>query len=281
MIDAALDAARLTTGAAWSTDETDLAASPYAERTTDAAEYALRLGLDCGISATQTSDSGVRLALAAWTGVRTGFLVQTNDEPATPYANEATVSVGIDSGRGEFVDGEMRTIWAGTLESSTFVVGHVDHALGAIAKGWTAGDRQFEDFTSLDSERHAIAALEEANMRNISIAESPMLGSEEGLVQFTSPTGQLLVVDVAPTDWFDPMVPRFFSGDSVVETIAGSEVRVTDPTPDDNLGFTRGAEWGWACADYVWILEPPLNGDTAEMRESVTAVIATATCSGS
>ncbi len=105
-----------------------------------------------------------------------------------------------------------------------------------------------------------------------------MFGSEEGYVQFTSPTGQLLVADVAPTDWFDPMIPRYFNGDSAVETIAGREVRVTNPTPDDNLGFSLGVEWGWACTDFVWILQPPFNGDAAEMRESVAAVLATMTC---
>jgi len=277
VVDAALETARLDPGGVWSTE---VGVGEFLERATTADEYASRLGLDCGVVAAQTLDDGhQRLVIAAWTGDRSGFVVQASDGPSNPYAPEATFSLGIDSARGEFVDGDARSIWAGTVDSGeTFIVGHVDHALGAIAKDWVAGDRNFDDFVSLDAERHAIAALEEANMRNISIAELPHFESEEGYVQFTSPAGQLLVVDVAPTDWFDPLSPRYFTGPTSFETIEGVEVRVTEPTADDNLGFIRGAEWGWSCGAFVWILQPPWNGDAAEMRASVEAIVATTTC---
>ena len=101
----------------------------------------------------------------------------------------------------------------------------------------------------------------EAGMRNIGIAQPPESGSEEGYAQFISATGQISVADVAPTDWFDPMRSRYYNGETTIETIDGVDVRVTQPLPGDNLGFVRGVEVGWACDDFVWILEPPFNGD--------------------
>lgn len=272
-LDEAIALARLTPAGPWSADIDD---NPFAERTTDPEEYASRLALDCGIV---VQDEAGRLALASWTGPRIAFLIQATDAPTDPYRLDATFTVGIDSTRGEFVDGEARSVWAGTFDSGeTFVIGATDFSLGPVAKDWIAGDRDLFEEITLDSERHAIAALGEAAMRNIGIAEPPMLGSEEGYVMFTSPAGQILVVDVAPTDWFDPMTPRYFSGETVVETIDGVDVRRTDPAEGDNLGFTIGAEWAWACDSFVWILQPPFNGDAEEMRSTVEAVVATEEC---
>jgi len=169
---------------------------------------------------------------------------------------------------------------AGTLDTGeTVVVGHDDYALAPVAKGWLAGPTPpTDEVIILDAERHAIAVLDEARMRNVGIADPPEPASEEGFVQFVSPTGQILAVDVAPTGWFDPEVPRFLTGATTVEMIDGVQVRVTEPTEGDNLGFTRGAEFGWACDGFVWILEPPFNGDADEMRQSVGAIVTTDEC---
>ncbi len=276
-VDAAIGSARMTPGDGWSTDTTG---NPFAERTTTGDEYAARLGLDCGLTASHSAPDGERLAIAAWTGPRMAYLVQSTDGPSTPYRRDATVTVSIDATEGEFLDGETRGLWAGTFDSDeTFVVGHVDYSLGPAAKDWVAAERPpFDDGVTLDAERHAIAALEEAEMRLIGIAEPPQSGSEEGYVQFTSPAGQILVVDVAPTDWFDPMLHRYYTGPSAVETIGGMDVRITEPMEDDNLGFIRGVEFGWACDEFVWILQPPFNGDGDEMRISVEAIVETEEC---
>jgi len=276
VVDAAIAGARLAPGDEWSTDTSE---NHFAERTASGDEFVARLGLDCGLTASQTIGDDHRLVIAAWTGSRMAWVVQTTETPSTPYAQEATLAVSIGAPRGEFVDGDERAVWAGTLDGETFIIGHVDYGLGPAAKDWVAGPRgPFDDEINLDSERHAIAALGEAGMRNISIAQLPERGSEEGYVAFISPTGQIMVADIAPTGWFDPNLPRYFTGATRLETIAGAEVRITDPAAGDNLGFTNGAEYGWACDNFVWLFEPPFNGSADEMIASVEAVIETEEC---
>ena len=280
VVEASIGLARLRTGEAWSPVTDD---NPFAERTATGEEFADRLALDCGLRAQQSTGGADRLVLTAWTGTRVAYVVQATDAPATPYREDSTVDLLLEAPQGEFVDGDSRAVWAGTLErGETVVVGHVDYSLGATAKGWQVGPRDPGDESpTLDSERHGLAALAEAGMRNVRIAQPPELGSEEGYVSFVSPAGQILAADVAPTGWFDPMTPRFFTGDTSVLTVAGVQVRRTEPLPDDNLGFTRGAEFGWSCAQFDWILEPPLNGDGDEMLASVEAVVANAECGAS
>ena len=277
MVDAAIEQARLAPADAWSTDT---AASSFAERTATADVYAERLALDCGLTAARSVDGSDYLVIAAWTGPRMGFVVQTDDTPSEPYRPQATVTVSIDDTKGEFLDGDERALWAGTFDSGdTFIVGHVDYVLGPVAKDWVGGTRPPSDENiNLDSERHAIAALTEANMRHIGIAQPAEIGSEEGLVQFITPAGQIMVGDVAPTNWFDPMQPRFFTGPTTFETIEGVEVRITEPMEDDNLGFNLGNEFAWACDNFVWIMEPPFNGTADEMRLAVTAIVSTQEC---
>lgn len=50
--------------------------------------------------------------------------------------------------------------------------------------------------------------------------------------------------------------------------IDGVEVRITEPDPDDNTGYSIGAEGGFACEDFVWLIQPPANGDVDEMLET-------------
>ena len=66
------------------------------------------------------------------------------------------------------------------------------------------------------AEEVGIFVLETAGARNVGIAQPPEFGSEEGYIQFVSPTGQILVVDVAPDGWFDPMQPRYYTGETRV-----------------------------------------------------------------
>jgi hypothetical protein len=276
-VSAAIASARLTPGDAWSGDTV---ANRFAERTATAAEFADRLALDCGLLAGEIVGDNDRLVVAAWTGPRMVWVIQTSEAPARPYQREATVTVIIDETEGEFLDGDTRALWAGTFDSGeTFVIGHVDYNLGAAAKDWVAGPRApFDEEVTLPSEQHGLDVLEAAGMRNTGIAEPPEFGSEEGHVQFVSPTGQISVADVAPTGWFNPFQPRYFSGPTRIQTIDGVAVRITEPHPAVDPGYAIGAEIGFACAGFVWLLQPPLNGEAEEMLDTAAAVIGTDDC---
>jgi len=277
VINDALAAARLPVPAAW---DGALADTSFVDRTTTADEYAARLGLDCGLLLAADDDER-SLAIAAWTGPRVAFAVQTTATPTEPYRAEAFVRNPVTEDRGEFVTGDM-SVWAASgPEAESIVLGHVDYSLGAASKGWAAGPTVPPDEEiNLAAEQHAIDALMAAGMRNVGIAQTPELGSEEGYVQFVSITGQISVADVAPTDWFDPLLPRYYTGETTIESIDGVDVRLTLPNPDDNLGFVQAAEVAFACDEFVWILEPPFNGTVAEMLATATMVIATDACHG-
>lgn len=211
----------------------------------------------------------------------TPFASRTTAMPSTPYVGGAFVQNPVTEEPGEFLADDMSTWATSGPDGETIVLGHVDFSLGAAAKGWEIGPRlPFEEEVNLASEQHGIDALVEAGMRNVGIAQSPDRGSEEGYIQFVSTTGQISVADVAPVGWFDPMAPRYFGGDTRLESVDGVDVRITLPLPDDNLGFAIAAEVAFACADFVWILEPPFNGTVDEMVASATAVVATSECRG-
>jgi hypothetical protein len=272
----AIAAARLPETAEWPSDP---AASPFAERTTTADEYAARLGLDCGLLVAADDGGRERLAIVAWTGPRMAYAIQSTDTPTEPYRPEAFVRNPVTEERGEFLADDM-TLWAATAtDGESILLGHVDFSLGAASKDWDAAPRMpFEEEINLPSEQHAIDALHEAGMRKVGIAQPPEIGSEEGYAQFVSPSGQISVADVAPTGWFDPMLPRYYLGETSIQAIDGVDVRVTLANPDDNLGFTRAAEVAFACDDYVWILEPPFNGTMDEMIDTATAIVNTEEC---
>ncbi len=276
---ASVTAARLSPVTGWSSD---LTANPFATRTTTGEEYARRLGFDCGLLAGEELGVGEqRLLIAAWTGPRMAWVVQSTQQPTTAYAPEATVTVSVGDTEGEWL-APSRTVWAGTLASGeTFVVGHVDFNLGAAAKGWVAGDAGPDDGPDdaglLAAERHGIAALEAAGMRQVDLAEPAEVGSEEGHLQFVSPTGQISVADVAPAGWFDPMAPRYYDGPTRTETIDGVRVRITEPGPDAPA-YDIAAEIGFACNAFVWLLQPPGNGDAEELLRSAAAILATDSC---
>lgn len=275
-VDAATASARLAPGGDWLTDTAGIR---FAERTATGDEFADRLGLDCGLTAGQAIGDDERLVIMAWTGPRIAWVIQTTEVPSMPYAHQATVTVLIDVTEGEFLDGDRRALWAGTFDSGeTFVIGHVDYNLGAAAKDWIAGPRTpIDEEINLKAEQHGVDTLAAAGMRNIGIAQPPEIGSEEGYLQFVSPTGQISVAVIGPDGWFNPLEPRYFSGPTRVETISGVDIRVTEPGPADGENAI-GADVGFACGDFVWLLEPPFNGDTDEMLASASAIVGTAQC---
>jgi hypothetical protein len=61
-------------------------------------------------------------------------------------------------------------------------------------------------------------------------------------------------------------------------TIDGTSVRVTEPDPGNSAGNIVGADIGFACEAFVWLLQPPANGDVDEMLATATAVIQTEEC---
>lgn len=273
--DEAIAAARLAPGGEWSTDTEG---SRFVERTRTAEELRSQLALDCGVRAVQTTAGGdERLLLAAWTGDRAAFVVQASDAPSEPYAPEAIVTIVTEDPRGEFLRDD-RSLWAARLEGGeTLVLGHLDYSLGATAKAWqTAVPPLLDAEPTIEAERYAIETLEAAGQRNVAVAEPAEVGSEAGAVMFVSPTGQILVADVAPEDWIDPMSPRYLGGPSTTSTIAGVDVRVTEAGPDDLA--PAGAELGWWCGEWGWILQPPLNGTADEMLDVARAVVESAGC---
>ncbi len=275
-VEQALALAGLASGVPWSSAEST---ARFADRTAGGATYAERLGLDCGLLTASGPGGDHSLALAAWTGARVAFVVQTLDVPATPFGAISYVQNPVTEEPGEFLDEDM-SIWAVSgPDGESIVIGHLDYSLGAASKEWSADPRPpFEDEVNLAAEEHGIAVLAAAGMRNIAIAQPPEFGSEEGYLQFISPTGQISVADVAPSGWFDPMLPRYFTGDTVIETIDSTDIRITLPTAGDGLGLARGAEVAFACTSFVWILEPPFNGTVDEMLATARAVVTTPEC---
>jgi hypothetical protein len=278
VIEDALSTARLSVPDGWDADPSD---TPFAERTATGDLYAERLGLDCGLLLAADDDAGQWLVIAAWTGQRAAFALQTTARPSDPFRAQAVVRLPVGDLTGEYLTDDMSLWGVSGPDDESLVIGHVDYAFGPAAKDWDSGPRDFfEPEISVPAEQHALDALEAAGMRNVGIAQPTEVGSEEGYAQFVSTTGQISVADVAPTGWFDPMTPRYYTGETNIETIDGVDVRITLPKPDDNLGFIQAAEVAFACDDYVWLLEPPFNGTTDEMVASATAVIGTEECRG-
>ena len=274
---AALDAALVDTrlpAVVWTAAAGDAA---FAADTADPGEWATVLGLDCGALLAPT-DGSETLALVAWTGPRLAFVVRTATPPDPPPSPDALITVGFEDPRGEFVRLD-NSLWVGTLTSGeTLVLGHIDFNLGVTAKTFTASAPPFgEAETVIRAEEVGIALLEQVGARNVGVAQPPEFGSEEGYVMFVSPTGQILVVDVAPDGWFDPTQPRYYTGETTTLDVDGVAVRVTEPAAGEDE-YTTGVEVAWACAGHVWILEPGTNGSGDEMVDFVVDLIEAVDC---
>lgn len=273
VVDDALSSARLAAGGVW---QIDVSASGFVDRTTPAAEFAAELALDCGVLAAQHDAAGDRLLLAAWTGPRMAFVVQADDLSDPPLEPESIVTIVTEEPIGEYLVDD-NSAWAGRLASgATLVAGHVDYNLGVALKTWQADVPRLPDAEpTLDAERYGIDALEASGARKPAVAAEATFGSEEGFVMFVSPTGQIIVASVAPAGWYDPMVPRYLDGATTMRQISGVDVRITEP---GTVTGSIGTEIGWACGDWVWVIEPPLNGTGAEMIPVVEALITTGDC---
>ena len=272
-LDAAIADARLP-ATEWTTPTGDAA---FLAETADPTEWAAVLGLDCGTTIAP-ADGSDTLALVAWTGPRMAFVIRTTDQPDPPPAPDALVTVGFEDPKGEFVRSD-NSLWVGTLTSGdTLVLGHIDFNLGITAKTFSASAPPFgEAETVIRAEEVGIALLRQVGARNVGVAQPPEFGSEEGYVMFVSPAGQILVVDVAPDGWFDPIQPRYYTGATTTLDVDGVAVRVTEPAEGEDL-YTSGVEVAWACAGHVWILEPGGNGTGDEMVEFVVDLIEAVDC---
>lgn len=274
-LDAALVDARFEPGGAWSLD---VSASAFTAETADPEVWAGLLGLDCAVQATQPEAAGDRLAMISWTGPRMAFVVRASDAPDPLPNTSAVISVGFENPRGEYVRDD-NSLWVGALESGeTLVVGHLDFNLGVAAKTFSADAPPFGDAEiSIEAERVGIAAAIAAGGRNVGIAQPPEFGSEEGYVMLVSRTGQILILDVAPAGWFDPMVERYYHGESTFTEIDGVPVRITEPGEGEGV-YDTGYEVAWSCRDHEWILEPTSNGTGDEMVEFASEFIAANDC---
>ncbi len=255
-----------------------MSASSFADQTANRELWPDVLGLDCGVRLVQPDAPGDRLALVAWTGPRMAFVIRASDSASPSLAKDSIITIGYEDPFGEFVR-EDNSLWAGVLQSGeTLVVGHLDFNLGIVAKTFSADAPPFGDEEpTLDAERVAIAALQAVGARNVGIAQPPEFDSEEGYVQLVSPTGQILVADVAPLGWFDPMVPRYFQGTTEIHDVAGVMVRVTEPAEGEGL-YSAGVEVGWVCGEHVWLLEPAANGTGIEQVAFAGDLIAAGDC---
>lgn len=274
-LDEAIADARLRPGGAWSLDVSE---SSFATDTADPDAWADQLGLDCAVQATQPDAPGDRLALIAWTGPRMAFVIRSTETPDPAFRTTAVITVVFENPRGEYLRDDI-SLWGGTLESGeTLIVGHLDFNLGIAAKTFRADAPPFGDpETFLEAERVGIAAATAAGGRNVGLAQPAEIGSEEGYVTLVSRTGQILIIDIAPAGWFDPMVERYFHGETSIVEIDGVEVRITQPGEGEGE-YEVGSEIGWSCLDHAWILEPTSNGTGDEMVQFVTEFITANDC---
>ena len=239
---------------------------------------ATSLGLDCGAVAAQRGALGDRFVIVTWTGARLAFVVLADDQPTPPFEPQATVTVLTEDLDGEFIDDDQELFGARLSEGATILIGHDDYNLGATAKSWQAVVTPPPDAeATIDAERHGIEVLRAAGARNVSVAQPPEFGSEEGFLQFVSPRGLIGVADVAPADWFDPMVPRYLDGVTTVRTVGGVDLRITEPGPEAPP-WVGAVEIGFGCGDWSWILEPPGNGSATELIEFAADLVAGAAC---
>lgn len=273
-IDAAVADARLGSPAGWVSAPAD---APFVADTADPADWAGILGLDCG-AAIVPDDSAATLALVAWTGPRMAFVIRTTSQPEPLPTGDALITVGFDDPMGEYVRDD-NSLFLGTLtEGDTIVVGHIDFNLGVAAKTFAASAPPFgSEDPVIRAEEVGILVLEAAGARNVGIAQPPEFGSEEGYIQFVSPTGQILVVDIAPDGWFDPMRPRYYTGDTRTLDVDDITVRITEPADGEDR-YSSGVEVGWACAGHVWILQPGANGTGDEAVTFVAEMLQAVDC---
>jgi hypothetical protein len=146
-----------------------------------------------------------------------------------------------------------------------------DYFIGAVAKAFLVAFPEPPGATpEIPAESYAIAALEEAGMANVGIAEPS--DTEIGAIAFTTPLGNVMIATVGPISVFDPFA-GYLTGEREVSEVEGVEVQVTLPGPDE-LGV---ADVAFACGDYGWRLESSL-GSPDEPFAVATDLILTLSC---
>ncbi len=67
-------------------------------------------------------------------------------------------------------------------------------------------------------------------------------------------------------------IPSPPEGESTLESERHAEPAAGAPP------WARGAELGWSCAEFAWILQPPLNGTTDEALGFVAEILGAGDC---
>jgi hypothetical protein len=226
--------------------------TPFDDRTDTAENFRDYLGFDCALRATQTTSAGAeRLLLAAWTSPRYGFVLQSTDEPSTPYAKAITFQLWFEQPLGEWIDDQF--VWASTLAGGeSILIGTEDYSIGSVAKDWQSeypplppGD------VTVEAQGYAIDTLDAMGMHGATVAEEASPGSEIGSVWFVSRAAQIIVVTIGPDDVFDPSVP-ILTGPTRTERIGSVDVRVTEPGSGP-MEYDVG-DVGFVCDGWAWRL---------------------------
>jgi hypothetical protein len=248
-VNRAVAAARLPDiGGRWTEGPGD---SEFAGRTTPPDEFATTHAFDCALLAAHASPDTDRLLLAAWTGHRMAWVIQTTDQPATPYDTAVRVDLLAEQPWGEWVDTD---VWAVTLSTgNTLVIGTVDYSLGATAKSWLVWFPEPPGPPpQIAAEKYAWPLLEAAGARNVGIAE-PSETSVASLA-FSTPRGSVMVATVGPLADFDPRA-GYLSGERSIEAIGGVDVQITLAGPDQLIL----ADAAFSCDSWGWRLEASMG----------------------
>ncbi len=270
VVDDSIGAARLEVTGTWTADTDGVA---FDDRTNTAEEFRYRMGLDCMVRLSQVTPGGdERMLLAAWTGGRRAWVVQTTDGPSAPYRSDQRVQLFVGQPTGEWL--VYQFVWAGSSETGdTVIVGTVDTAFAVAAKSWWNGLPRFDDLEVTNSaERYAIDALLQAGARNVSVGDPANFQSELAAIQFITPLGLHLIATVAPPEWFDPAAPMV-EGEMVVEQIGGIDVYVTTAVAES---YAIGSV-GWTCGQYVWFIDA-VNGTLDELTDWTAQLISSTDC---
>lgn len=261
-------AARLvTTGDPW---VTDTSGSAYVDAVVEPGDFADSLGLRCSSRMVQgVGTDHERLGLAAWTGERMGYVVLALDHPTQAYDETVRFDLLFEQPWGEWVADD---VWAVTISSGdTVIVGVNDYFIGAVAKSFLVAFPEPPGAEpEIPAEEYAIAALEDAGMVNVGIAEPS--DTEAASIAFTTPLGNVMIATVGPTASFDPFV-GYLAGESTITVVGGIEIQTTLAAPDQS-GI---ADVAFVCSEYGWRIESSL-GSSHEPLNVAIELIGTLDC---
>ena len=230
----------------------DTSGSVYVDAVVEAEAFADSLGLRCSSRMVQgVGTDHERLGIAAWTGERMGYVVLALDHPSSPYDEAVRFDLLFEQPWGEWVADD---VWAVTVSSGdTVIVGVSDYFIGAVAKSFLVAFPEPPGAEpEIPAEEYAIAALEDAGMANVGIAEPS--DTDVASIVFTTPLGNVMIATVGPTASFDPFM-GYLTGESTLTVVAGIEVEITLAGPDQ-FGVADAA---FVCGEYGWRIESSLG----------------------